>query len=92
MKKNMFPLEVVCTEGILFQEDVESVYLYGAEGEFELLPYHYPLVAALTPGEINIAGKSSLPIKSGIVMFEDNRCTIIAEIDAKSSLQVKGWL
>ncbi len=91
MSKNKFPLEIVCTEGIVFQEDVESVYLYGTEGEFELLPYHFPLVASLAPSEINIAGNDPLPIQSGVVMFTDNQCTIMAEMPAGFKKLKKAW-
>ena len=91
MSKNKFPLEVVSTEGIVFQDDVESVYLYGTEGEFELLPYHFPIVASLTQSEINIEGNDPLPIQSGVVMFSDNRCTIMAEMPAGFKNFKKAW-
>ncbi len=91
MTINKFPLEVVCTDGIVFQEDVESVYLRGTEGEFELLPYHYPLVASLGSGNIEIAGKDPVVIRSGVVMFKDNQCTIIAEMDSEFKKILKGW-
>ena len=70
--KKKFPLEIVCAEGVLFQEEVESVYLFGDEGEFELLPFHYPLVASLASSKINIAGYDPVPIQSGVVMFNNN--------------------
>ncbi len=91
MPKAKFPLEVVSTVGIIFQEDVESVYLFGAEGEFELLPYHFPLVASLVSSEIVIQGYDSLPIQSGVVMFRDNQCTVIAEMQTGFKKLKKAW-
>ena len=91
MSKSKFPLEVVSTNGIIFQEDVESVYLFGTEGEFELLPYHFPLVASLAPSEIKIEGNDPLPIQSGVVMFADNRCTIVAEMQTGFKGLKKAW-
>ena len=89
--KNTFPLEIVSVEGVLFQDEVESVYLFGAEGEFELLPFHYPLVASLVTSEINIAGNEPLPIQSGVVMFNNNECKVIVEVPRGSAKVVKAW-
>lgn len=74
-----FHLQVVSLIRVLFDAEVESVYLFGDEGEYEMLPFHYPLLGALPEGEIVIAGHESIPIRAGIVCFMDNRCTIIIE-------------
>ena len=58
---------------------MESVYLSGDEGEYELLAHHYPLVGALPEGEIKIAGHISIPLRAGVIMFQDNQCSIIVE-------------
>lgn len=76
---SFFRLQVVSLKSLLFDGDVRSVYLRGDEGEFELLPYHYPLMAALPEGKIKIMDHDSIPIRSGVVMFNENRCTIICE-------------
>ena len=81
----------MCAEGVLFQDEVESVYLFGAEGEFELLPFHYPLVASLISSEINIAGNDPLLIQSGVVMFNNNECKVIVEVPLGSAKVVKAW-
>lgn len=67
-------------KGLAFDEMVESVYLSGDEGEFELLAFHYPLVASIPEGEIRIAGYGAIPILVGVVSFKGNRCRIIAEV------------
>lgn len=88
---NKFPLKVVTTKGIVYQGDVEGVYLFGSEGEFELLPYHYALVASLIRSEIHIAGDEALPIESGVVMFRDNKCTIVAEMQRGYAKPIQKW-
>jgi len=68
----------------LFDGEVQSVYLSGDEGEYELLPYHYALLGALPQGEIHIKGHDSIAIRAGAVLFESNRCIVlIEELDIK---------
>lgn len=74
-----FRLQIVSLKRMLFNEEVESVYLSGDEGEYELLPYHYPLIGALPEGEIKIAGHIAIPLRAGVVLFQDNQCSIIVE-------------
>ena len=91
LSKNLFELEVLSLKGLIFEEDVSSVYLFGVEGEFELLPYHFPLLAAIVESEIQIKGFDSLPVWLGVVMFRDNQCTIIAEMAEGYDKLKKAW-
>lgn len=77
--KPTFKLQVLSLVRVLFDGDVESVYLNGDEGEYELLPFHFPLVGALPEGEIKILGKKSIPLRTGVVLFDQNKCTILVE-------------
>ncbi len=79
-----FRLQIVSLQKLIFDADVTSVYLFGDEGEYELLAYHYSLMGALPEGEVVIKGFDSIGIKSGVVLFKDNRCTIICEESEKS--------
>lgn len=74
-----FRLQILSLRRVLFDGEVRSVYLSGDEGEYELLPFHYPLLGALPEGEIKIAEKGSVPLRTGVVMFQNNRCIIIIE-------------
>jgi len=85
--KLTFPLQILCLQGVAFEGDVESVYLSGYEGEFELLPLHYPLLAALPQGEVKIANHASVPISVGVLLFRNNSCRIIAEVPETYKLQ-----
>ena len=87
-----FRLQVLSMRGLIFEEPVESVYLSGVEGEFELLAFHYPLMAALPEGDIKIAHHEKIAIKVGVVMFKDNECTILVELDPKCKVMKKSWM
>jgi F0F1-type ATP synthase epsilon subunit len=79
MANATFRLQIMSLRRMLFDGEVKSVYLSGDEGEYELLPYHYPLLGALPEGEVKIADKGSVPLRAGVVLFQNNRCTIIVE-------------
>lgn len=64
---------------MLFEGEVESVYISGDEGEYELLPFHFPLLGAIPEGEIKISGHEGVPLRAGVVLFQDNQCIIIIE-------------
>lgn len=74
-----FRLQVLSLVRTLFDGEVPSVYLFGDEGEYELLPFHYPLLGALPEGKLRIAGHDPIPIRAGAVLFEANRCIILVE-------------
>jgi len=74
-----FRLRVMSLVRTLFDDDVESVFLQGDEGEYELLPFHYPLIGALVNSEIKIARQTALHVRSGVVLFDNNTCIILVE-------------
>lgn len=80
--KLRFNLLIMSLKGLAFEGMVESLYLTGDDGEFEILAYHHPLVASIPEGDILISDYGPIPIKIGILAFKDNRCRIIAEVDA----------
>lgn len=74
-----FQLRILSLRGVLFDKPVTSVYLFGDEGEYELLPFHYDLLGGLPGGEVKIAGHPPVPLRTGVVLFQNNICTIIVE-------------
>lgn len=74
-----FRLQVLSLRRVLFDGEVKSVRISGDEGEYELMPFHYPLLGALPEGEVWVAEKGSIPLRVGVVMFQHNHCTIIIE-------------
>lgn len=89
--KLRFNLQVLSLKGLAFDEMVESIYLTGDDGEFELLAFHHPLVASIPEGEIKIAGYESIPIKVGILSFRNNQCRVLAEVDPSYKNYKKVW-
>ena len=49
-------LEIVSPEATLFSQEVESVAVPGALGEFQILNNHAPIVSVLDKGNIKIQG------------------------------------
>jgi F-type H+-transporting ATPase subunit epsilon len=45
-------LEIITTEGRLFDEDVNMVVVPGVEGVMGILPHHTPVLTSLTYGEL----------------------------------------
>ncbi|OGX24730.1 MAG: hypothetical protein A3D10_06845 [Omnitrophica WOR_2 bacterium RIFCSPHIGHO2_02_FULL_48_11] len=77
--KATFKLSIMTPEALLYQNDVESVFLTGDTGEYELLPYHYPVLGILDQSNIIINWREAVPIKFGLVKFFANDCVILVE-------------
>ncbi len=77
--KATFKLSIMTPEELLYQNEVESVFLTGDMGEYELLPYHYPVLGILKEGNIIVNWREAVPIKFGIVKFFANDCVILVE-------------
>ncbi len=77
--KSTFKLSVMTPEALLYQNEVESVFFTGDMGEYELLPYHYPVLGILKQGNIIINWREAVPIKFGLVKFFANDCIVLVE-------------
>ena len=89
--KPRFNLQVMSLKGIAFDDLVESIYLEGDDGEFELLAFHHPLVASIPEGDLKIADHEPIPIKVGVLSFRNNQCRVIAEIDPNFKAYKQLW-
>lgn len=74
-----FHLTIIHPKRVLFEGDVESLFLTGDRGEFEILSYHCPLISLLKKGNIIINWKKFLPIKKGLARFIQNEMVILVE-------------
>lgn len=74
-----FKLSVMTPEALLYQNEVESVFLTGDLGEYELLPYHYPVIGILKESNIIVNWKEAIPIKFGLIKFFANDCVVLVE-------------
>ena len=77
--KGNFKCIVLSPNELVYEKEVQSVFLTGDKGEFELLAYHYPLLSVLKKSDIIINWNEKIPIQSGVVRFFANECIILIE-------------
>ncbi len=75
----MFDLTIVTPKRVIFEDAVERVLIDGDESEYELMSFHSKTLGLLRAGDIIINNKIAIPVKAGIVAFNDNKCLILAE-------------
>ena len=56
-------LEIVTPEAILFSSEVDSIFVPGINGEFQMLNNHAPVVSNLKEGTVKIHVHSQEPIE-----------------------------
>lgn len=64
---------------VVYEGQASSVFLRGDRGEFEILDYHAPIISLLREGDVTIDWRDKVPIKKGMVRFDDNECVILVE-------------
>lgn len=74
-----FKLSIMTPEALLYQDEVESVFFTGDLSEYELLPYHYPVLGILSESSIIINWREAVPVKFGVVRFFANDCIVLVE-------------
>jgi len=76
-------LEILTPDHSLWKGEVDLVQLPGADGSFEILNNHAPLIAVLKKGKIKIItsdkNKEFVEIKGGIIEVLNNIIIILAE-------------
>ncbi len=77
--KNSFRCVILSPKNVIFENDVTSLFISGDRNEYELLAYHYPLIGLVQQGDIIVDWKRRIPIRSGILRFFANECTILVE-------------
>ncbi len=78
-KMNNFRCTILSPKNIIFESEVQSLFIIGDRNEYELLAYHYPLIGIVLKGDIIIDWRRRIPITSGILRFFANECTILIE-------------
>ena len=77
----MLTLKIVSPEKVEFTGEVESVKVPGAQGNFEILTDHAPIISILTKGVVEYDGKQ-LPIQGGFVEVQKNQVSLCVERQA----------
>ncbi|MDO4229014.1 MAG: hypothetical protein Q4C98_04305 [Capnocytophaga sp.] len=62
-------VEIVTPDVILYKGEVESISVPGADGEFQMLENHAPIISVLTKGYIKLYGDIQ-PKESVVSRFE----------------------
>ena len=70
---------ILSPKRVLFEGDAKSVFLTGDIAEFELLDYHAPIISLLRPGTVTVDWEHRIPIRRGMVRFDNNECVILTE-------------
>ncbi len=79
--KAKFKCIIISPHSLIYQNEIESIFLNGDRGEYELLAYHYPLLGVLNKGNIIIDWSERIPINGGVLRFMANECVIMIEED-----------
>ncbi len=77
--KGNFRCLILSPKNTLFESEISSLFICGNKSEYEILPYHYPIVGLVRQGNIIIDWKKKIPVRSGIVRFFANECTVLVE-------------
>lgn len=84
-----FKCIILTPNDLLYENEIESIFLTGDKGEYELMAYHYPLLGVLKEGDVVINNKERIPIKGGVVRFFANECIILVEEEIKRKKKSK---
>jgi F0F1-type ATP synthase epsilon subunit len=76
--KGNFRCVILSAKRLVFEGEVNSLFITGDRGEYELLAYHYPLIGVVK-GDIVIDWTKRLTVRGGVVRFFANECNIIVE-------------
>lgn len=75
-------LEIITPSKKLYEGKVKLVQVPGANGSFEILKNHAPIISTLTAGNIKVIGETdtqeNFTIISGVVEVRANTITILA--------------
>ena len=74
-----FKCIVLSPHKLIYEDEIESLYVKGDRGEYELLAYHYPLLGVIKKSDLIINWKTKIPIRGGVLRFYANECTIMIE-------------
>ena len=81
--KPRFKCIILSPNRMIYENEIESIFLTGDQGEYEILPYHFPLLGVLQKSDVVINNTEKISINGGVVRFFANECIIMIEEDLK---------
>ncbi len=79
MDVDCFRLLIMNSKRVFYDEEIHSAVFEGDESEFEILPYHSPLIGVLKTGFVHVNGNLKIPVQKGAIKFFNNECVVLAE-------------
>lgn len=73
-----FRCVILSARQLIFEGEINSLFIAGDKGEYELLAYHYPLIG-IVAGELVINWDKRIAVKGGVVRFFANECNVMVE-------------
>jgi F-type H+-transporting ATPase subunit epsilon len=83
-------LTVLSPKQTIFEGDAKSVFLPGDLAEFEILDYHAPIVSLLRAGNVLVDWEEKIPIRRGMIKFDQNECMILVEEESQELSAISG--
>lgn len=80
---NKIKVKVITHEKVVFERDVDELYVQSTDGRLGILPNHIPVVCALDIGVTKvIVDKEPIHITTmaGVLQFSQNEATILTDI------------
>lgn len=91
-----FKFELVSPEKLLMSEDVQSVLVPGAEGEFTVFAHHAPVLSTMRAGllDVNLAdgGDKRIFIRGGFAEVQPDSLTVLAQQAINMDELDRDWL
>lgn len=83
-------INLVTPRGVVAHSEADSVQAPGELGEFELLPGHVPMLAALRPGVLTIGTKARqrFAVSSGYLRIDPHGAVEILVEQAKATVEI----
>ena len=76
-------LEIITPEEKIFEGEVSSAQFPGADGKFEVLNSHAPIISSLVKGDIRVIdtdnNSSNYPINGGVIEMQNNKIIVLAD-------------
>ena len=82
--KGNFKCIIISPQQLIYENEIQSIFLTGDRGEYEILAYHYPLIGVLKKSKLIINWNEQIPIEKGVVKFFANECIIMVEEGVKN--------
>ena len=75
-------LEIITPDKKIFEGEVKSVQVPGANGSFQMLNNHAAIISTLVKGQVKIKtseGEEIVEVDGGVVEMRNNKVIILAE-------------